>query len=158
LQNHVAGRRAAARELFSVRTALYTACAAILVTVPHFGIALASFLAISQNVVNIGLVLVGIGPSSAQGAAAPAQEALASLRERNPSMKRCLLDIVTVGIVLGSAFFLAKAGSMSAAQSAAPRQAELQGTAQAENPYMTRSAVRYRHCQEHHWRACFLQH
>jgi hypothetical protein len=67
-------------------------------------------------------------------------------------MKRRLLDVGTLGTVLFSTFALFKATVLPAAP--APRQAEVG----AADPYATQSAMRYRRCQENHWRACVLQH
>ena len=69
-------------------------------------------------------------------------------------MKRRMLDVATFGSFFFTTLVLMKAGWLSAAQSAAPEQAELQAP---DDPYSTRSAMRYRHCQENHWRACILQ-
>lgn len=68
-------------------------------------------------------------------------------------MKRRLLDVVTLATVLISTFAIFRAGGSSAAQPA-PRQAEVGCTAEA---YATQAAMRYRRCQENHWRQCILQ-
>ena len=68
-------------------------------------------------------------------------------------MKRRLLDVATLGTVLFTTFTLLKAGWLPAAH--APRQAEVHS---ATDAYHTQSALRYRRCQENHWRACVLQH
>ena len=69
-------------------------------------------------------------------------------------MKRRMLDVATFGSFLFTTLVLMKAGWLSAAHSAAPQQAEMQAPADA---YGTQSAMRYRRCQEDHWRACILQ-
>ncbi len=69
-------------------------------------------------------------------------------------MKQRLLDVATLGSVLFTAFVLMKATGLSAAHTASPRQAEISVQA---DPYSTQSAMRYRRCQENHWRACILQ-
>ena len=69
-------------------------------------------------------------------------------------MKRRLLDLATVSTVLVSAFVFMRAGWLLAAQGRSPRTVELHSD---QDPYNTASAMRYRRCQESHWRACVLQ-
>lgn len=69
-------------------------------------------------------------------------------------MKRRVLDALTLTSVVLTAFLLLRAGWLLAATTETPRQAELRAP---DDPYGTRSAMRYRRCQENHWRACILQ-
>jgi len=70
-------------------------------------------------------------------------------------MKRRLLDVVTLGTVLFSPSPCSGPACFRPPRRRLPRQAEVHGTA---DPYGTQSAMRYRRCQENHWRACILQH
>jgi hypothetical protein len=69
-------------------------------------------------------------------------------------MNRRLLNVATFGTVLFSVFFLARASWLKAAPAA---EMETVAAGEEHDPFNTASAMRFRRCQENHWRACVMQ-